>query len=116
MMCEECKCSTYLNEDTGMYSCENECLCCNDPDWESDWDTHLRMWNQLREYAKLHIISLEQDSAHIQKQMNEIEDMDSDEYKDLEIEDISLNGQMIGVSHILRYLDELDKALYEGVK
>jgi hypothetical protein len=30
-----------------------------------------------------------------------IEDMNSDEYWDLEIEDISLNGQMIATSHIL---------------
>ena len=115
MMCEECKCSTYLNEDTGMYSCENECPCCNDPEWESDWDQHLRIMNTIREYAKLHILSLEQDSAKLQSEMNLIDDMDSDEYKDLEIEDISLNGQMIGVSHILRYLNDLDKSLYEGV-
>ena len=74
-------------------------------------------YKQLIEYAKIHLISLEQDSAHVQKQMNEIEDMDSDEYKDLEIEDISLNGQMIGISHILRYAAELgiDKPLYERV-
>ena len=74
-------------------------------------------YKQLIEYMKIHLISLEQDSAHVQKQMNEIEDMDSDEYKDLEIEDISLNGQMIGISHILRYAGELgiDKPLYEGV-
>ena len=74
-------------------------------------------YKQLIEYMKIHLISLEQDSAHVQKQMNEIEDMDSDEYKDLEIEDISLNGQMIGISHILRYAAELgiDKPLYEGV-
>ena len=116
LMCEECKCSTYLNEDTGMYSCESGCACCNDPDYESDWDTHLRIMKQVREYAKLHLLSLEQDSTKLIKQMNDIEDMDSDEYKDLEIEDISLNGQMIGVSHLLRYMDELDKASYEGVK
>jgi hypothetical protein len=106
-MCETCKCSTYYNEELDMFSCENECPCCNDPDYESEWDIHLRLFKQLEEYAKLHIISLEQDSAHIEKQMNEIEDMDSDEYKSLEIEDISLNGQMIGVSHLLRYMKEL---------
>ena len=47
--------------------------------------------------------------------MAQIDDMDSDEYKDLEIEDISLNGQMIGASHLLRYISELDSTLYEGV-
>ena len=71
---------------------------------------------QVQEYAKLHLLSLKQDSTKLTKQMNDIEDMDSDEYKDLEIEDISLNGQMIGVSHLLRYMDELDKSPYEGVK
>ena len=101
MMCEECKCSTYLDEETGMYSCENECPCCNDPDYESDWDQHLRIMKTLREYAKLHILSLEQDSAKLQSEMNLIDDMDSDEYKDLEIEDISLTGQIIATRHLL---------------
>ena len=107
MMCETCKCSAYWNEDLQQYSCENECPCCNDPDYESDFDMHVRIVNQVREYAKLHLLSLEQDSAKLVSQMNDIEDMDSDEYKDLEIEDISLNGQMIGVSHMLRYMDEV---------
>ena len=53
-------------------------------------------YRQLIEYAKIHLISLSQDSANVQIQMSEMDDWDSDEYKDLEIEDISLNGQMIG--------------------
>jgi hypothetical protein len=57
MMCEECKCSTYLNEDTGMYSCESGCACCNDPDYVSDAE----MLVNIREYIRLHKISLEQD-------------------------------------------------------
>jgi hypothetical protein len=28
-MCEECKCSTYYDEDKDTYHCENECVCCN---------------------------------------------------------------------------------------
>ena len=36
LMCDECKCSTYYNEETGLYSCENGCPCCNDPEWVSD--------------------------------------------------------------------------------
>ena len=115
MMCEECKCSAYWNEELNQYSCENGCACCNDPDYESDFDMHLRIMKTLREYAKLHILSLEQDSQKVIAQMNQIDDMDSDEYKDLEIEDISLNGQMIGASHLLRYISELDSTLYEGV-
>ena len=74
-------------------------------------------YKQLIEYMKIHLISLEQDSAKVVAEMAQIEDMETDEYKDLEIEDISLNGQMIGISHILRYAAELgiDKPLYEGV-
>ena len=57
--------------------------------------------SKFMEYMKLHLISLEQDSDELQKEMDLIDDLDSDEYKDLEIEDISLNGQMIAVRHIL---------------
>jgi hypothetical protein len=57
--------------------------------------------NILKEYMKLHLLSLEQDSDKIKSEMILIEDMNSDEYWDLEIEDISLNGQMIATSHIL---------------
>ena len=65
------------------------------------------MHTYLLEYMKAHLISLEQDSEKIVAEMNSIDDMESDEYKDLEIEDISLNGQMIGASHLLRYMKEL---------
>ena len=58
--------------------------------------------NQLIEYMKLHLISLEQDSKKIEAQMNEfVEDFESDEYKELEIEDISNNGQIIATRHLL---------------
>jgi hypothetical protein len=57
--------------------------------------------NTLKEYMKLHLLSLEQDSEKLKSEMILIEDMNSDEYWDLEIEDISLNGQMIATSHIL---------------
>ena len=62
--------------------------------------------NTFREYIKAHLISLEQDSEELQKQMGFYDDYDSDEYKDLEIEDISLNGQMIACYHLLGVLDE----------
>jgi hypothetical protein len=57
--------------------------------------------SQFLEYMKLHLISLEQDSQKLQSEMNLIEDMNSDEYWDLEIADISLNGQMIATAHLL---------------
>ena len=31
-MCDDCKCSTYYDEDKDTYHCENECVCCNGSD------------------------------------------------------------------------------------
>jgi hypothetical protein len=62
--------------------------------------------NTFKEYIKAHIISLEQDSEELQKQMGFYDDYDSDEYESLEIEDVSLNGQMIACYHLLGVLDE----------
>jgi hypothetical protein len=66
-----------------------------------------RLMNELIEYIKLHLISLEQDSQKLQSEMNLIEDMNSDEYWDLEIADISLNGQMIATAHLLSVADDI---------
>lgn len=49
----------------------------------------------------LHLISLEQDSEQVASEMSEIQDLNSDEYQTLEIEDISLNGQIIATRHLL---------------
>lgn len=103
MMCEECKCSTYLNEETGMYSCESGCPCCNDPDYVSDEE----MLYKIREYVSLHLISLNQDSERVQKELDQIEDLNGDEYENATIEDVSLTGQIIATSHILKYIDEV---------
>jgi hypothetical protein len=48
---------------------------------------------------------LEQDSEELEKQMGFYDDYDSDEYKDLEIEDISTNGQIIATAHLLSVLE-----------
>jgi hypothetical protein len=51
---------------------------------------------------KLHLISLEQDSEKVQEEMSQFEyNMDSKDYQSLEIEDISLNGQIIATRHLL---------------
>ena len=63
--------------------------------------------NQLIEYMKLHLISLEQDSAHLEKAMDEYENYEDDEYRDLEIEDISNNGQIIATAHLIRVAEEM---------
>ena len=57
--------------------------------------------SQFLEYMKLHLISLEQDSERIQKAMDEYSNYEDDAYRDLEIEDISLNGQYIATQHLL---------------
>ena len=54
------------------------------------------------EYMKLHLISLEQDSERVQEEMSQFEyNMESKDYQSLEIEDISLNGQIIATRHLL---------------
>jgi hypothetical protein len=62
---------------------------------------------KLIEYTKLHLISLEQDAAHIQKQLDDTVEFDTDEYRDLEIEDISNNGQIIATRHLLETMEEM---------
>jgi len=61
--------------------------------------------NTFHEYIKLHLLSLEQDSEELEKQMGFYDDLDSDEYKDLEIEDISTNGQILACYHFLSVLE-----------
>lgn len=68
------------------------------------------MSNQLIEYAKLHLLSLNQDLEALLTKMDSIQDLNSDEYKMLEIEEVSLNGQFIGVVHMLDYILELTNA------
>lgn len=111
-MCEECKCSTYYNEELDTYACENDCPCCHDPNWESDWDTHLRIMKQVREYVNIYLISLRQDSEELQEQLDSVV-IDADEFDELNIQDIRLNGQMSAASHILDYIDNLQ---YDSVE
>lgn len=63
--------------------------------------------NKLIEYLKIHLISLEQDSAHLEKAMDEYDNYEDDAYRELEIEDISTNGQIIATSHILEVAKEM---------
>jgi len=51
---------------------------------------------------KIHIVSLEQDCEEVNSQMDLIQDLNSDEYKVLELMDISLTGQIIGIGHIIK--------------
>lgn len=59
------------------------------------------MMNEMIEYIKLHIISLEQDGEAIEKEMDAYSNYEDDEYRMLEIEDISNGGQIIASYHLL---------------
>ncbi len=56
---------------------------------------------------KLHLISLEQDSEELEKEMATYEEMESNEYQSLEIEDISINGQIIATRHFLSVVEDI---------
>lgn len=58
--------------------------------------------NELIEYMKLHLISLEQDSEHLEKLIDDYINYEDDEYRELEIMDISNNGQIIATAHLLQ--------------
>ena len=65
---------------------------------------------------KLHLISLEQDSERIQEEMSQFEyNMDSKDYQSLEIEDISLNGQIIATRHLLSVATDIMNSTSERV-
>ena len=62
--------------------------------------------NTFKEYLKLHLLSLEQDSVKIDEAMDNDSNFEDDAYRELEIEDISTNGQIIACYHLLGVLDE----------
>jgi len=58
--------------------------------------------NTFIEYIKLHEISLLQDADSLQDQMDNFEgEYDTDEYRDLEIEDMHNTGELIATRHLL---------------
>jgi len=58
--------------------------------------------NTFIEYIKLHEISLLQDADKLQNLMDTFEgDYDTDEYRDLEIEDMHNTGELIATRHLL---------------
>jgi len=71
--------------------------------------------SQFLEYMKLHLISLEQDSERVQKAMDAYSNYEDDAYRELEIEDISLNGQYIATAHLLSVAtDIMNSSTNEG--
>ena len=61
------------------------------------------------DYMELHVISLEQDAERIRKEMDELEDLESEEYNNLEVEDIYINGQIVATHHILKMAREMEE-------
>jgi hypothetical protein len=59
------------------------------------------------EYMKLHLISLEQDGEFIEKQMDNYTNYEDDDYRTLEIEDISNSGQIIATAHLIAVAEEM---------
>jgi hypothetical protein len=66
------------------------------------------MSNSFIEYMKIHLISLEQDSAHLQNLLDNFQgDYDSDEYRELEIEDIRNGGELYATQHLIKVAEEM---------
>jgi hypothetical protein len=60
----------------------------------------------FHEYIRLHEISLLQDADKLQTLMDTFEgDYDTDEYRDLEIEDMHNTGEIIATRHFLSVLE-----------
>jgi hypothetical protein len=71
--------------------------------------------NELIAYIKLHLISLEQDSEKLQNLLDNFEgDYDSDEYRELEIEDIRNGGEMYATQHLLSVANDIILKTNEG--
>lgn len=63
---------------------------------------------QLINYMKLHLISLRQDSEELATKMDNIDiDMNSYEYRAMEISDIGLNGKMFATAHLLSVASDI---------
>jgi hypothetical protein len=56
---------------------------------------------QLIEYIKITVISLEQDLEGLNEQMEAL-DPESKDFKDLDVEYIYIRGQVTGMNHILQ--------------
>ena len=64
--------------------------------------------DKLIEYMKIHEISLLQDAEKYQKLMDDFEgDYDSDEYRDLEIEDVINTGELTATRHLLSVAEDM---------
>lgn len=63
--------------------------------------------DEMIAYLNLYLISLEQDSEYLEKQMDSYSNYEDDAYRELEIEDISNNGQIIATRHLLSVANDI---------
>ena len=62
--------------------------------------------NQLIEYMNLHLISLMQDTDKLENEM-ELIDINSKDWADMDVEMISLNGQIIATRHLMSVANDI---------
>ena len=62
--------------------------------------------HQVINYMKLHLISLQQDSEKLEEQLDSV-DISSDDFDVLNIEDISVNGQIFATRHLLSVASDI---------
>lgn len=62
--------------------------------------------NQLVEYMKIHLISLEQDLDSLSEQMEQF-DEDSKDYRSMEQEHLFLSGQINATAHLLSVANDM---------
>jgi hypothetical protein len=67
---------------------------------------YINRTGQLKEYIKLHIISLEQDLENISQEMEEL-DPESKACKELDYEYNYISGQSIATRHILSVVEDI---------
>ena len=66
----------------------------------------MKMSNQLVEYMKIHLISLEQDLDELSKEMEAI-DINSKDFNQLDIEYNWVNGQITATAHLLSVAESI---------
>ena len=93
----------------GMLYTEDEDVTCYKCDQEEYNKLETRS-SKFIEYMKIHLISLEQDAEMLQDKMDSFtDDLDSDEYRDLEIEDVINTGEMKATQHLLSVAEGMIK-------
>jgi len=64
--------------------------------------------NAFIEYIKIHLVSLEQDAEKLSNLMDNFKgDLDSDSYRELEIEDIVNTGELRATQHLLSVAEDM---------